>query len=202
MTNPVCLADLRRQAFGKLSELRAARDRENRLLAFRRDLPLTDDRLPGIDASQLALVKVCRDLEAGLGPLQEEIAELEAAQRAADAVAQADASAVAIEATRAAVERRLHAAAAIDAAMEVLKDAFGCLDTAGNELARHEKIHGVATMTIFNGRRLRAAVNAASDGSNLAKALEITNYGNGSEPLLQAETELWRAFLPAKSAAA
>jgi len=202
MTNPVRLADLQRQAFSKLSDLRAARDRESRLLAFRRDLPPTDDRLPGIDASQLALVKICRDLETALAPLQEEIAELEAAQRAADAVAQADARAVAIEATRAAVERRLQAAAAIDAAMAVLRDAFNCLDVTGNDLARHEAIHGVATMTIFNGRRLRAAVNAASGGSNFAKALEITNYGNGAQQLLEAETELWRAFLPAKSVAA
>jgi chromosome segregation ATPase len=198
---PSRLADLRAQASRALAVLRELRDRVTRVLSDRRGLRPNDDRLPVLDAQHLALVRDIRAAESKLWPLQEQICELEAAQRVADAKEAAAQRVTAETEIAQAVKNRIDAASQIDGAAAALADAFRAWDAAGNVLARHEEIHGRAMQAIFSGRIFRAAIHAASEGTSLPRALELSRPFDGCATALEAEIDLWRKYLPAANAA-
>ncbi len=199
--NPQRLASLRAQAGSALADLRGLREREARVLSDRRGMMPGDYRLPQLDGEHLRLVKKIRDAESVLAPLQTEIAELETAEQQAAAKSAAVARAAGEAEIAQAVKDRLDAAAKIDAALALLADGFRAWDSAGNVLARHEEIHGRASQAIFNGRCLRAAIHAASEGTNLPRALELSRPFDGCATALESEIGLWAAYLPKKNAA-
>jgi hypothetical protein len=201
MTNSARLDNLRAQASRSLGDLRGLRDREVRILSDRRGLLAGDYRLAELDGEHLRVVKKIRDLESILAPLQDEIAELEQAKRQAAAKAATVARTQGETEIVRAVQDRLDAAAKIDAAAAALAEAFKSWDAAGSVLARHESIHGRSSQTIFNGRVFRAAVHAASEGTALPRALELSRPFDGCATALETEIDIWRKYVPATNAA-
>lgn len=189
------LTALRGQANSALATLRNLRDRETQTLSNRRGLRLDDDRLPGLDAAHLRLVRDIRAVEITLAPLQAEIEELEAAQRAADVEASNLQRSAAEAECAEIIMQRLDAAAVIDHALAELVAGFRAWERAGHALARHSEVHGRDWQTILNGRALRGALIAASDECALPKALEISRSFDGNSTLVEAERDLWAAFL-------